>query len=434
LPSSKAVTKLQALIIAIILVVVVIAGVYLYQQTVTPPPPTGPIKIGLVAIMASPIGVSDKVAMEIAIEEINKQGGILGRPLELIVKDWKREVPLGVAAYKDLVMKEGCLVVVVETSELTSACLEEGAKLYPEYPHILMSTYSASVWEYNIKVYKEYDKYKFYFNPYGVTTSTQYWVYEHMHPELVGDVMGVKKVALLIEDAMWTTPHRKGIPGLYPTLKEALEKQGFDVVFYSEISAGEKMFLPIFEKIAASDAELIILTSAYVDTVTFAKQWAESPAKDIPILFGTGACNWKAFWNLTGGACLGTLTWEPEVDAPITEKTLKFIQAMREKGVGLHTGTWAAYDLVYALKAACEKAGTTEDVEAIIKALEEIEIVGVKGTVKFDDWHRIPTGAYVTPIGQFQEDGKLIVVWPEWLREKTNPEDHYKTLEELRKA
>ncbi|HXX35503.1 MAG TPA: ABC transporter substrate-binding protein, partial [Thermodesulfobacteriota bacterium] len=70
-----------------------------------------PLKIGLISALSAPYGLSNKVSMEISVEELNKEGGILGRPVKLIVEDWKREVPLAVAAYKKLVMSEKCLVV-----------------------------------------------------------------------------------------------------------------------------------------------------------------------------------------------------------------------------------------------------------------------------------------------------------------------------------
>ena len=70
-----------------------------------------PIKIGLIGALSAPYGLSNKVSLEIGVEELNKAGGILGRPVQLVVEDWKREVPLAVAAYKKLVMSDKCLVV-----------------------------------------------------------------------------------------------------------------------------------------------------------------------------------------------------------------------------------------------------------------------------------------------------------------------------------
>ncbi|HZA97501.1 MAG TPA: ABC transporter substrate-binding protein, partial [Gemmatimonadales bacterium] len=46
-----------------------------------------PIRIGLAGSLSDAVGIPMKRAAELAVEEINRQGGIRGRPLELIPKD-----------------------------------------------------------------------------------------------------------------------------------------------------------------------------------------------------------------------------------------------------------------------------------------------------------------------------------------------------------
>ena len=45
-----------------------------------------PIKIGLIGALSAPYGASNKLSLEISIEELNNAGGILGRPVKLIVE------------------------------------------------------------------------------------------------------------------------------------------------------------------------------------------------------------------------------------------------------------------------------------------------------------------------------------------------------------
>ncbi|MEM3703518.1 MAG: ABC transporter substrate-binding protein, partial [Candidatus Bathyarchaeia archaeon] len=97
-----AVSKMQALIIAIIILAAIIAGVYYYStlqqapmptSTPTPKPtstPGSPIKIGYVLPLtggSARLGEMEKQAALMAIEEINAKGGILGRKLEVIFED-----------------------------------------------------------------------------------------------------------------------------------------------------------------------------------------------------------------------------------------------------------------------------------------------------------------------------------------------------------
>ena len=93
--------------------------------------------------MSAPYGLSNKVPLEIGVEELNKAGGILGRPVQLVVEDWKREVPLAVAAYKKLVMSDKCLVVFTEGTEGTTACMQEALQLYSEFPHLQFAFWTA---------------------------------------------------------------------------------------------------------------------------------------------------------------------------------------------------------------------------------------------------------------------------------------------------
>jgi branched-chain amino acid transport system substrate-binding protein len=46
-----------------------------------------PIRIGLAGSLSDPVGVPMKRAAELAVEEINRQGGVRGRPLELMERD-----------------------------------------------------------------------------------------------------------------------------------------------------------------------------------------------------------------------------------------------------------------------------------------------------------------------------------------------------------
>ena len=99
-----------------------------------------PIKIGYIGALSTPYGASSKAALEISIDELNKAGGILGRPVELITEDWKREVPMAVAAYKKLVMKDKCLLVFTEGTEGSMACAQVGARLYQVIPICCLPT------------------------------------------------------------------------------------------------------------------------------------------------------------------------------------------------------------------------------------------------------------------------------------------------------
>ena len=63
----------------------------------------GPIKIGAVVPLADITGDQAAKAMKIAVNEINKAGGLLGRKIELIVVDDEMKPEKGAAAVEKLV-------------------------------------------------------------------------------------------------------------------------------------------------------------------------------------------------------------------------------------------------------------------------------------------------------------------------------------------
>lgn len=68
-----------------------------------------PIKLGFMYPMsggAALYGQNSAAATELAMDEINKAGGVLGRPLEMIVRDTKLSPDVGVREAKDLVLNQ----------------------------------------------------------------------------------------------------------------------------------------------------------------------------------------------------------------------------------------------------------------------------------------------------------------------------------------
>src|SRR5579863_8007520 len=64
-----------------------------------------PIKIGVVAPLTGPIADAGRYGVQgarLAVEEVNKAGGVLGRPLELVIEDDQSLNPSTVLAFSKL--------------------------------------------------------------------------------------------------------------------------------------------------------------------------------------------------------------------------------------------------------------------------------------------------------------------------------------------
>ena len=73
-----------------------------------------PIKVGLIAPLSGPLAASGEAIQRgilLAMDEINAQGGVLGRPLELVVRDVPNDPAGGITALQELVEQEQIVAV-----------------------------------------------------------------------------------------------------------------------------------------------------------------------------------------------------------------------------------------------------------------------------------------------------------------------------------
>ncbi len=97
-----------------VLMVAVFSLLCLFVNPVLAAPAGKPIVIGYVGNVASP---GTKPCMDIqkyAVEEINKAGGIMGRPVEYVVLDGKGDTSLSVEAARRLIMEYKASFVHIE--------------------------------------------------------------------------------------------------------------------------------------------------------------------------------------------------------------------------------------------------------------------------------------------------------------------------------
>ena len=218
------------------------------------PDASGPIKIGFMGNLSAPSSLSAKGAAVMAVDEMNKAGGILGRQIKLYIEDTKGEIPKCVELYKKLVMNERVLAVVIaEKVEMGVAGMEIGAELFPEYPHLLFCTIGSGddIWHH---VRDNYKKYHFGFQTYYSTSTNYLKIMAGLNSQVFKNLVKTNKVAIVYEDMEWTKPLRKGLQDVSPPLAGVYKGKGMNVVYESTISLDQKMFNPIFEAVAKSGA------------------------------------------------------------------------------------------------------------------------------------------------------------------------------------
>ncbi len=446
-----------------LLAVLLIAAMVMIGCGPKAPVSTEPIVIGYVGQVSSP-GVKPAMdAMQMACDEINAAGGVGGTQLKFVVEDSKGDTSLAVAAATRMVLDDKALIYFVEgRTEICLAVTPKSVELYKERPHILI--YQGPMGrELTTPVMDDYNTYKFCFRDYDPEDGH----YSSIPATFAffKEVVGATKIAWLWEDLAWTKLWRNGIPekNLPKWTDYAKQTYGLETVYDKPVRAKMGMYLPILEGIAASGAEVIFFCSSwFTDTDVFAKQWAESSAKDIQVCFYGGTSQTYDFWDLTGGKCLGALSPFYEKEIPATPDTIAWLQKCHSKGIPVQNNVIVGYADIYLIKKLIEKVGST-DVEALIPALEglyvenvgPVTLQGICGDKVSPFFHSrfdcdpnnplVPNpiflpDKYINPLGQFQGKDNVVLMGTGFKSEENPPRykgefaepEKYKTPAQLR--
>src|SRR5436309_9062565 len=114
--------RLTSRMLAIVLVLFVASASAAYGQTVKIGTATALTGLGALIAKAGVVG------MEIAVEDLNKRGGLLGRKVELIVRDSKLRPEIGARELKELVLNEKIDLAIGPVSSGVGLAMSEVAK------------------------------------------------------------------------------------------------------------------------------------------------------------------------------------------------------------------------------------------------------------------------------------------------------------------
>ncbi len=375
-----------------------------------------PIIIGGVAPLSAPgaaeSGTEMKIAMEMAVEEINAAGGVLGKPLKLIVEDTRGLPEEGTAAMNRLA-DAGAVGVVGEFHSAVAKAEIEVAN-QRKLPFIISEAWA------DVLTAKQYP-YVFRIAPANSLFYTKVadWI----------KAIGSRNVVAIVENTDW------GL-GVDAVLRaELIGKTNIhgEPISYTSIVAERTVtdFTPQLLRFKAMDPRPDLVMDIFTGTGEYliVKQAAEiglATTRETAIFpVGTSAL-YPEFWETVGEYGVFAITktgYHPllGVTPAIKEFTAKF---EARTGKEPTFAAMEAYDSVYVLVKAIEMAGST-DPDAIVAALEEIKYDGVLGTIYFSTerepdymFHQWP-GAKAVVIQYTevnQKPSEALLLWPAILR------------------
>jgi branched-chain amino acid transport system substrate-binding protein len=344
-----------------------------------------PITIGIPVGLSganSVVAPSVVQAAQLAVDEINGKGGVLGRPLVLDVADDGSGAVGAQRAFDSLLFqKKVNALISMETSAARNAGLPAVNK--SKTPYIYTSFYEGKSCSPNMFV--------------------DAWVPEQQVPPIVDQFMTANKAKTFF---LIGSDYSFG-RGMLAFTKAYIEKQGGKVVGDEYLPMDGTDWTPIISKLRASGADaLITSTAGGAPNVTLTKQLR---AAGVTIPYGNLAVDEGTAKGM-GADAAGIYISASYVTSIDSAENKAFLGAMAEKfGADLKTPNDLSvpeYEAVYLYKAAVEKAGSTDSAK-VLAALGTVSFTGPRGLVTMDKQHHAPLTMY---LGQVQADGSVKVV------------------------
>ena len=374
------------------------------------------IRIGGVGPLSAPGsvvgGIAMQFAMNLAVQDINEAGGVLGKPLELIFADTEGLPERGGAAVERLITENG---VVAITGEYHSAVGLVELEVCHEYgiPCLFSETWSDSI---TASGYPEV----FRIAPASSMNSraTAEWF----------AAVGVENVVSIVENTDYGIGQNENDQKFFEELGMNSQE-----VFFVEL--GTEDFLPILTRVQALDPVPDAIRVAVTGETSYNLEQQMAELGIAPSEQTIGTANQVAiqpeFWeSVPNGAyyVFSLVGLPPSLYNETTEHVAEAYKAQFDTDPPSYA--LEAYDSVWILADAIERAGTTES-QALIDALEDTDVTLAQGRYYFeytsknplpDDgsvpdymWHQWPDPAILL-LQYFEADQvwtEAAVIWPE---------------------
>ena len=364
------------------------------------------IKIGVIQPLSGPMALLGKYSLEgseVARQELNSKGGVLGKKVEFVIVDAPDAKAAAAAAEKLCTVDKVKIIMGTYSSSLSYAATNVADKYGVVYWELgaISDDITARGFKYVFRTCPAASIYSY---------SAIQCMAEYLAPKM-GKKVDQVKLGLVYEDSLFGTTQAKfGY--------EAAKKRGMIVVADIPYNAKSTDLTPVILRLKAAKPDFLLYPGYFTDQVLFVRQSKEL-GFDYKIALTTGGSGLKDFGKALGDDVEGVgLVGFTTMDVnPKFAKGVKEFAALHIKLLGKEAD--GAYPLMNymgtkVLFQAIQKGGSFEP-EAVRKGALSIDIppegTETGGGVKFDP----KTGQNlraVTPVAQWQNQ-QMPTVWPE---------------------
>ena len=315
------------------------------------------IKVGFIGSLSSDTGLSTLRGAEMAIEELNTAGGVMGQQVTMVSADTGENVTEGVKAYEYLAETE-------EVDFIISGSIDDVSLGWlPRMQEFQIPT--LDTWTSYIGIIDMVVEDPDLMAPYFMNIASDEalaTLYINFGAEVLKAKMGWESVVILAED----TAFGEAITGL---VTDALGPvAGIEVKEIITYDIGTVDFAPIFSKAQASGADFIYQVSS-VNSQVISSQYVKLQVPMAMTGVNVSALGLE-YWEDTGGAGGGISTLSPvpsvgfDLD-PVSQEFVNKYQAKYDSRPRMpHFNGFNAYHGLKQAMAAAEAAGGFEDVKA----------------------------------------------------------------------
>ena len=315
--------------------------------------------VGPVTGQYASFGAQMKNGGELAVEDINAAGGVLGKTLDLDIGDDACDPKQAVAVANQMT---GAGVALVAGHYCSGSSIP-ASKVYAESDMVQISPAST--------------------NPAFTDDRAGPNIYRVCgRDDQQGGVAG-KYIASHFSDKKVAFVHDKTAygKGLADETKKAMNEAGKQEAMYEAITAGEKDYSALVSKLKQANIDLVYFGGYHTEAGLIIRQMRDQGMNTI--LMGGDALITQEFWSITGPAGEGTLmTFSP--DPRKNPAAAEVVKRFKDKGIEPEGYVLYTYAALQAWKQAAEKAKSIESAD-VVKAMNDTEFDTVIGKFKFNE-------------------------------------------------
>ncbi|MCG8560611.1 MAG: branched-chain amino acid ABC transporter substrate-binding protein [Hyphomicrobiales bacterium] len=303
-------------------------------------------------------GEQMKAGAELAVEDINAAGGVLGKKLKLFAEDDACDPKQAVSVANKLAGEQ----VVFVAGHFCSGSSIPASAVYAEENMVQISPAST--------------------NPKFTDERPGDMIFRVCgRDDQQGSVAGAylkknfgdKRIAIIHDKQAYSK-------GLADETRKAMNAAGKKEEMYETVTPGEKDYTALVSKLKKAKIDVLYYGGYHPEAGLIVRQMRDQGMKTI--LVSGDALVTEDYWKITGPAGEGTLmTFSP--DPRKNPAAAELVKRFRAKGIEPEGYVLYTYAAMQAWKAAVEKAGSTET-EKVVKALNSLEFDTAIGKFSFD--------------------------------------------------